>query len=238
MKTLSDLKIQIFADGANKQDMLDLYKNPAVKGFTTNPSLMKKAGITDYKTFAKDILTHIKDRGISFEVFADDLPEMTRQAMEIKSWGENVYVKIPVTNTKKQFTGPMLSELSSKGVKLNVTAIFTLKQVHEVVTSLKGDTPAIISVFAGRIADSGRDPIPMMKAALEICKMRKNTELLWASTRELFSIVQADQIGCDIITVTNDILKKLDLLGKDLEGYSLETVQSFYDDATKAGFKI
>ena len=234
----TELKIQLFADGANRQDILELYKNPMIKGFTTNPTLMKKAGISDYKAFALDILGEIKDRGISFEVFADEFDDMKRQALEIKSWADNVYVKIPVMNTKQTFCGPLLSELSEQGVKLNVTAIFTLEQVRDVVASLKGDTPAIISVFAGRIADTGADPVPVMRAALELCKMRPNTELLWASTRELFNVIEADRIGCDIITATPDILNKLKNLNKDLDAFSLETVKMFYEDATKAGFKI
>lgn len=234
----SDLKIQIFADGADKQDILELYKNPLIKGFTTNPTLMKKAGITDYKAFALDILKEIKDRGISFEVFADDFDNMKRQALEINSWGENVYVKIPVTNTKKEFSGQLISELSEQGVKLNITAILTLAQVRDVVTALRGTAPAIVSVFAGRIADTGVDPVPEMRAALAICRMRKNTELLWASSRELFNIIEADRMGCDIITVTRDFIGKLANLNKDLDEYSLETVKMFYEDATRAGFQI
>lgn len=238
MVKVSDLKVQIYADGADKKDMLELYKNPLVKGFTTNPSLMKKAGVSDYKTFALELLKEIPDRGISFEVFADELSEMEKQALEINSWGKNVYVKIPVTNTKKQSTAPIISNLSAKGVKLNITAIFTLDQVRDIVLALKGEAPAIISVFAGRIADTGRNPIPIMKACSSICKLRKNSELLWASTRELYNIFEADESGCDIITVTPDVIKKLNLVGKGMDEYSLETVKMFYDDATKAGFKI
>lgn len=238
MKKVSDLKVKIFADGADKKDILELYKNPAIKGFTTNPSLMKKAGVTDYKGFAKEVLSEIKDRSLSFEVFADDLDEMEKQALEIGSWAENVYVKIPVMNTKKQFAGPIISRLSEKGIKLNITAILTLSQVRDVMLALRGNTPSFISVFAGRIADTGVIPSPLMRAALELVQMNPSAELLWASTRELINIFEADELGCHIITVTRDILNKLNLVGKDLDEYSLETVKMFYEDATKVGYKI
>ncbi len=238
MKNLDFLKVKIFADGADKQGMIEMYNKPFIKGLTTNPTLMKKAGITDYESFAKDMLSIISDKPISFEVFSDEMKEMKRQALKIAKWGANVYVKIPVTNTKKESTCSLIKELSDMGVKLNVTAIMTLEQVRDVVLSLNSEVSSYVSVFAGRIANTGVDPIPIMSAAVEIAKLKSKAEVLWASPRELLNIFQANQIGCHIITVTNDILNKLDLVGYDLEEYSLDTVKMFYNDATAAGFNI
>lgn len=238
MKSISDLRIKIFADGADKAGMLEMHAKPYIKGFTTNPTLMRKAGISNYEAFAHDILAAIPDRPISFEVFSDEMAEMKPQALKIASWGPNVYVKIPVTNTKGVSSAPLIRELAREGVKLNVTAMCTLKQTLEVSAALAGGPPSVISIFAGRVADTGHDPVPLMSAAVEILRDHPNIELLWASPRELLNIFQADEIGCNIITVTNDILKKLALVGKDLTQYSLETVQLFYNDATSAGFKL
>jgi transaldolase len=238
MKKIEDLKIQIFADGADKAGMLEMHAKPYIKGLTTNPTLMKKAGITDYRAFCKDILTAIKDKPLSFEVFSDDFAAMERQALEIASWGENVYVKIPVTNTKQETCYGLVKKLAAQKVKLNVTAIMTLAQVRDVVAALNLDVPSYVSVFAGRIADTGRDPVPMMAAAVEQLKVAPAAELIWASPRELLNIFQADQIGCQVITVTNDILKKLSLVGYDLDKYSLDTVKMFYNDARVAGFQL
>mgnify|MGYP001403377103 FL=1 len=230
--------IKIFADGADKAGMLSMYKNPRIDGFTTNPTLMRKAGITDYMGFAKEILQTIDDKPVSFEVFADEFEEMERQAREIATWGSNVYVKIPVTNTKKLSSASLIKKLSAEGVQLNITAILSLEQVSEVAEALKNGSSSFVSVFAGRIADTGVDPVPLMKRALEILKPVSNAELLWASPREVLNVYQAESIGCHIITATNDILKKLDLKGKDLEEYSLETVQMFFDDAQQAGYRL
>lgn len=231
--------VKIFADGADRASMLELVKNPLVKGLTTNPSLMKKSGVRDYKAFCLDILSHIKTHPISFEVFADDFKEMHRQALEIKSWGSNVYVKIPITNSLGKSSIELIKTLSHQGVKLNVTALFTFEQVTETVRALTGGAPSIVSVFAGRVADTGRDPMPLMKASVELCKAAdKNIELLWASSRELFNVVQADIAGCHIITCTADIIKKMSLLNKDLTDLSLETVQTFKADAESAGFQL
>jgi transaldolase len=238
MKKVEDLKVQIFADGADKAGMLEMYAQPYIKGLTTNPTLMKKAGITDYRAFCKDILTHIKDKPLSFEVFSDDFAEMERQAMEIASWAANVYVKVPVTNTKRETCYELVKTLGARGVKMNVTAIMTLTQVRDVVTALNPIVPSYVSVFAGRIADTGCDPLPMMSAAVKMLKVAPAAELIWASPRELLNIFQADDIGCQVITVTNDILKKLSLVGYDLDDYSLDTVKMFYSDATAAGFKL
>lgn len=234
----SKLRIQLFADGADRKGMLDMYQNPRVAGFTTNPTLMRKAGISDYRAFAKDILSVIKDRPISFEVFADEFAEMERQALEIRSWGTNVYVKIPVTNTQRKPSYELIQRLSDAGVQLNVTALLTLEQVRAVAQALKNGAPSVVSVFAGRIADTGLDPMPLMAEALSILKVAPRAELLWASPREVLNIYQADQVGCHIITATNDLIKKLDLQGKDLAEYSLETVKMFYDDAKAAGFTL
>jgi len=238
MINLDSLKVQIFADGADKNGMLEMYNKPYIKGLTTNPTLMKKAGITDYESFAKDILKTVTDKPISFEVFSDDLDEMKRQALKIATWGNNVYVKIPITNTKKESTCALIKELSDSGVKLNVTAMMTLKQVREVVSSLNAEVPSYISIFAGRIADTGIDPVEIMAEAVVIAKEKPKAEVLWASPRELLNIFQADQIGCQVITVSNDILKKLDIVGYDLEDYSLDTVKMFYNDATAAGYSL
>lgn len=232
------LKVRIFADGADLKAIREAAANPMIKGFTTNPSLMRNAGVADYKAFALEVLKLVPDRDVSFEVFADDLPTMEAQAREIASWGQNVYVKIPVTNTKGEFTGPLLASLSRAGVKLNVTAVFTLEQVGKVAEALAEQTPAVVSVFAGRIADTGRDPIPVMTESLKLLRNRPKAELLWASPREVLNIFQADEIGCHIITITPDMLKKLSLTGKDLDEYSRETVVTFYKDAVSAAYTI
>ena len=238
MNRVEKLKVQIFADGADKVGMLEMYKKPFIKGLTTNPTLMKKAGIKDYEAFAKDILLEVKDKSISFEVFSDDLDEMEKQALKIATWGENVYVKIPVTNTKGIPTYSLIKKLSDKGVKVNVTAIMTLEQVRDVVLSLNQNIPSYVSVFAGRIADTGVDPVPLMSAAVQITSMNSKAEVIWASPRELLNVFQADEIGCQVITVTNDILKKLELVDYNLSTYSLDTVKMFYNDAVSAGFKL
>tara|TARA_B110000438_G_scaffold279966_1_gene304821 strand:- start:920 stop:1645 length:726 start_codon:yes stop_codon:yes gene_type:complete len=238
MTNINQLKVKLYADGADLDSMLDLYKDPNIKGFTTNPTLMKQVGITDYEKFARLVITSIPDRPVSFEVFADDLPSMLIQAKVISSWGSNVNVKIPITNTKGEFTGPIIKELSEEGVKLNITAIFTTEQVKEVAKNLSQDTFAIVSVFAGRIADSGLDPMPIMRECVEILSDLPKADLLWASPRELLNIIQADEVGCHIITATPGVLGKLKLLGKDLTEFSLETVKMFYNDATAAGYKI
>lgn len=233
-----DLNVKIFADGANLNEMLEVYKGGIVRGFTTNPSLMKKAGIDDYKKFAKKVLEEIKDLPVSFEVFSDDFEAMEREADVLSELGENVYVKIPIMNTKGESSIPLIKKLSGKGYHLNVTAIFTVNQVKEVVTALNPEVKSIVSVFAGRIADAGTNPMKLMMIISKLCKTNKGIELLWASCRELYNIVEADECGCEIITVTNDILKKLPTMGKDLYEYSLETVQSFYNDASSLGFSI
>jgi len=238
MSSFSNLKIKIFADGADKATMLRLYADSRIRGFTTNPTLMRKAGITDYEEFARDILASIPDRPISFEVFGDDFAEMERQARRIASWGKNVYVKIPVTNTRGESSLELIRHLTRSGVKVNVTALLTLAQVRDVAAALKGGVPAYISVFAGRIADSGRDPVPMMAAAVELVAPYRNIELIWASPRELLNIFQADSVGCHIITATSDVLKKMHVVGKDLTEYSLETVRMFYNDAVESGFVL
>ena len=238
MKRVEDLKVKIFADGADKAGMLDMYAKPYIKGLTTNPTLMKKAGITDYAAFCKDILKSIGDKSLSFEVFSDDFAEMEKQALEIASWGDNVYVKIPVTNTKQETCYALVEKLAARKVKMNITAIMTLAQVRDVVAALDPNVPSYVSVFAGRIADTGRDPVPLMAAAVEMLKVTPAAELIWASPRELLNIFQADEIGCQVITVTNDILKKLSLVGYDLDEYSLDTVKMFYKDAVEAGFKL
>ena len=238
MKKIEDLKIKIFSDGADKKDMLDMNSKTFIKGFTTNPSLMKKTGIKDYAAFAKDILSTIKKKPISFEVFSDDFDEMERQSIEIASWADNVYVKIPITNTKKQNSADLIKRLTEKKVKLNITAIMTLDQIKTVVKVLNEKVPSILSVFAGRIADTGRDPIPIMKDCLNEMKNNPNSELLWASCRELLNIIQADNICYCIITVTNYIINKLELINFDLEEYSINTVKTFYKDASEANFKI
>jgi transaldolase len=238
MPELDNLRVKIFADGADLDGILKLYRNPLIKGFTTNPTLMRKAGIDDYEGFARRLLELVPDRPVSFEVFADDFAEMARQARAISSWGRNVNVKIPVTTTEGLFCGPLIRMLSGEGVSLNVTAVMTLAQVRAVTQCLAPETPSIVSVFAGRIADTGVDPVPLMREAVEILRARPKAELIWASPRELLNIFQADAIGCHIITVTNDVLGKLKLVGKDLDAYSLETVAMFRTDAIAAGFTI
>jgi transaldolase len=238
MKSVSELRVQVFADGADKASMLDLYRQPYIKGFTTNPTLMRKAGITDYERFALDILQHIPDRPISFEVFADDEPEMERQARKIARWASNVYVKIPVTNTRREPMYDLIRRLSADGIQVNATALLALDQVRHVAEALQGGAPSYISVFAGRVADTGRDPVPLMKSALELMAPEPNCQLVWASPRELLNIFQADEIGCHIITVTSDVLKKVSLVGKDLHEFSLETVRMFHDDAAHSGYTL
>ncbi len=238
MTRLTDLKVKIFADGADRAGMLELYRNPVITGFTTNPTLMRNAGITDYEAFARDILAAIPDRPISLEVFSDDFAEMEVQARRIASWGENVYVKIPVTNTQGESSIGLVRALAKAGVKQNVTALMTLGQVREVAAALGSGPPACVSVFAGRVADTGRDPVPMMAAAVELLRPFPQLELIWASPRELLNIFHADQVGCHIITVTHDLLKKLSLVGKHLDEYSLDTVKMFRNDAVKAGFRL
>jgi transaldolase len=238
MKKVEDLKVKIFADGADKAGMLEMYAKPYIKGLTTNPTLMRKAGITDYKAFSLDILKSIPDRPLSLEVFSDEFAEMERQAMEIAGWGDNVYVKIPVMNTKREASYKLIEKLAAKKVRLNITALMTLTQVRDVVAVLDPHVPSYVSVFAGRVADTGRDPVAMMAAAVELLKVAPAAELIWASPRELLNIFHADSIGCHVITVTNDILKKLALVGKNLDDYSLETVKMFADDAIGAGYKL
>jgi transaldolase len=235
---VNELSIKIYADGAELDGIIEMAKNPLIKGFTTNPTLMRKAGITDYKKFAHEVIAAVPDRPISFEVFSDDLEEMYTQAMEIASWGGNINIKVPVTNTKNEFAGGLIKKLSSQGIFVNVTALMTLDQVNRVMDSLQGDAPAYISVFAGRIADTGRDPMPVMTEAANISRTRPGTEIIWASPRELLNVFQANDAGVQIITVANDILNKLSLVGKDLADYSLDTVKMFRNDAVKAGFSI
>lgn len=238
MKSVSELKVQVFADGADKASMLELYRQPYIKGFTTNPTLMRKAGVTDYERFAREILDHIPDRPICFEVLADDENEIERQARAIAAWAANVYVKVPVTNTRGKLMHKVIERLSGEGIPLNATAILAIDQVRHIARALHGGAPSFVSIFAGRIADTGRDPVPVMKAALEILADNPNSQLVWASPRELLNIFQAEEIGCHIITVTSDILGKIDLIGRDLHDFSLETVQMFYDDAARSGYRI
>lgn len=238
MKTVSELTVKIFADGADKAGMLEMYGKPFIKGFTTNPTLMRKAGISDYIEFAQDILQSITDRPISFEVFSDEFSEMELQARIISSWGKNVYVKIPVSNTRGEPSYDLVYRLSHSGVQVNVTAIMTLDQVRDVAAAVRGGVPSCVSVFAGRIADTGRDPLRIMIEALDLLSYSQGSELIWASPREMLNIFQADDIGCHIITVTNDILKKLDGVGKDLSEFSLETVKMFRNDAVAAAYEI
>jgi transaldolase len=236
--TIERLGTKIFADGAELRGMLELYKHPYIKGFTTNPTLMRKAGVTDYRQFARQVLRAIPDRPISFEVFSDDFADMERQAHDIATWGDHVYVKIPVTNTRREPSFDLIHRLAHADIKVNVTAVMTLSQVRSVAEALKGGAPSNVSMFAGRIADTGTDPVPIMKAAVEVLRAEPSAELIWASPRELLNVFQADEIGCPIITVTHDILKKLSLAGKDLDDYSLETVKMFYEDARAAGYSL
>ena len=238
MDFVSRRKIKIFADGADKAAILEMAGNPWISGFTTNPTLMRKAGVTNYEAFAKEVLAIIPNCPISFEVFSDDLQVMHAQALTIASWGGNVYVKIPVTNTKGESCQGLVRELAQSGVKLNVTALMALDQVRDIGAALANGGPSIVSVFAGRVADTGRDPVPMMAAALELLRSYPNVELLWASPRELLNVVQADAIGCHIITVTNDLLRKLSLIGKNLHDYSLDTVKMFHEDAAAAKYRL
>jgi transaldolase len=239
MKSLTDLKIQIYADGADKAGILDLYAKPYIKGLTTNPSLMKKAGIKDYEAFAKDILQSVTAKPISLEVFSDEFSEMRRQAAKIKSWGSNVYVKIPITNSRGESSLPLIKDLGQEGVKLNVTALFSLKQVMGVAAALNPAVPSVVSVFAGRIADSGVDPMPLMRACAPLLEGQPKAELLWASTREVLNIFQAEEVGCRIITVPHDIIAKaVKMLGMSLEALSLDTVKTFLKDSTDAGYKL
>jgi transaldolase len=236
--SVESLTVKIFADGADRAGMLEMYARPYIKGFTTNPTLMHKAGLTDYRAFAQSILEVIPDRPISFEVFSDEIEEMERQAREIARWGDNVYVKVPITNTRREPTTALVQRLSNDGVKVNVTAMMTLEQVRAVCAAVKDGAPSNVSVFAGRIADTGRDPVPLMAEAVKILREAPRAELIWASPRELLNVFQADAIGCHIITVTNDILKKLTLVGKELDDYSLDTVKMFFEDGKKAGFTL
>ncbi len=238
MLKVSDLTVKIFADGADKNGMLEMYEKEHIKGLTTNPTLMKKVGITDYRAFCKDILVTVTDKPLSFEVFSDDFDEMERQAIEIASWGDNVYVKLPITNTKGEYCYDLVEKLVKEKVKVNVTAIMTLDQVQNVADRLDPEVPSYVSVFAGRIADTGIDPLPIMETAVQILSLNATAELIWASPRELLNIFQADAIGCQVITVTNDILNKLSFVGYDLDEYSLDTVKMFYNDAVSAGFKL
>lgn len=238
VKSLSDLKVKIFADDADKATILDLCRRSYISGFTTNPTLMRKAGVSDYEAFARDVLNAVQDLPISFEVLADDFSEMEREARKIADWGTNVYVKVPVTNTRREPALDLIRRLARALIHVNVTAILTLQQVRDVCIALHGGAPSYVSVFAGRIADTGRDPLPFMQAALEVVRAHPNVQLVWASTRELFNIFQADAIGCHIITVTSDILQKFPLVGKDLEDLSQETVAMFYRDALKSGLTL
>ena len=238
MSDLKKLKIKIFADGADLEIIAEMAKNPLIKGFTTNPTLMRKSGVTDYKEFAQKVLHLVPGLPISFEVFSDDFLEMEEQAMEIASWGKNVYVKIPVTNTQGEFSGALVKQLASSGVQLNVKALMTVPQVEKILKCLSPKTPSVVSVFAGRIADTGRDPVPVMAEAVRVLRSNPGAELIWASPRELLNIFQADAIGCHIITATHDVLAKLSQVGKDLDIFSLETVKMFHGDAVSAKFSI
>jgi transaldolase len=233
-----DLKVKLFADGADRAGILRMYANQLIRGVTTTPTLMRQAGVTDDVAFAKDVVSAVPDRPISFEVFADEFAEMERQALKISGWGENVYTKIPVTNTRRERSLDLVCRLARRGVKLNVTALMTLEQVKEVAAALAGGPPAYVSMFAGRIADTGRDPVPIMAEALDILRAYPNIELIWASPRELLNIFQADSVGCHIITATHDLLHKLELVGKDLDDHSLDTVKMFHRDAAQAGYEL
>ena len=238
MRSVSELKIKLFADGANKAQILQAQANPLIKGFTTNPTLMRGAGVKDYETFAREVLAAITDKPISFEVFADEFPEMERQAHKIAGWADNVYVKIPITNTRKEPSQELIRRLSHSGVKVNVTAILSLDQVRGASEALAGGASSVVSVFAGRIADTGLDPVPLMAEAVAWVSQHQGIELLWASPRELLNIFQANDIGCHIITATDSVLSKLKVVGKDLDKYSLETVQMFYNDAAQSGYQL
>jgi len=232
------MNVKIFADGANKEVMLEMYKNPLISGLTTNPTLMKKSGVKNYKKFAQELTAEIKDMPLSFEVFSDELDIMEKQALKISSWGDNVYVKIPITNTKGDSTFNLIESLGKKGVKVNVTAIMTIEQVLNIIPAIKNCPNGYISVFAGRIADTGINPLPIMFDVVKTIEGYPNLEIIWASCRELYNIIQADKIGCQIITVPDSIIKKIPMINKDLNELSLETVKMFYDDATSSGFSI
>ena len=235
---VSERRIKLFMDGAYLADMKDAYARRLVQGFTTNPTLMRKAGVSDYEAFAREAIAAIPDLPISFEVFSDDFPSMEREARKIASWGGCTYIKVPITNTKGESSVPLIRRLAGDGLALNVTAILTLQQVKDVAAVLNPSVPSVVSVFAGRVADTGVDPVPMMREAVRILAPNPKAELLWASPRELLNLIQAEECGCHILTATNDLIKKLPLIGKDLGQYSLETVQMFYDDAQSAGFKL
>lgn len=235
---METLKVEIFADGADIESMVEISSKPYIAGLTTNPTLMRKAGITDYLKFAKDVLKEISDKPISFEVFSDDLEEMKTQGQKISSWGQNANVKIPITNTKGVSTKPVIEHLSSKGIVVNVTALMCPDQVSQVAGALNPEVPSYISVFAGRIADTGRDPMPIIRESVQLIKSNSLAKLIWASPRELLNVFQANEVGCHVITATNDILKKLSLINKDLNEYSLETVRMFYNDAKMSKFEI
>ncbi len=237
-KSVTELIIKLFADGADVATMRELHRNPLIRGFTTNPTLMRKAGVTDYRAFARDILQTIPDHPISFEVFSDEFAEMERQALEISQWGPNVYVKIPITNTRGESAYDLVRRLADQSVKVNVTAMLPLDQVVHILPALESVSSAYVSIFAGRIADTGRDPVPIMAAAVELLRPYPNIELIWASPRELLNVFQADAIGCHIITATHDILQRLHLVGKDLHSYSLDTVKMFHEDAQKAEYTL
>ena len=238
LRRLAELKIKLFADGADKTQILRFYANPLIRGFTTNPTLMRSAGVKNYEAFAREILDVIRDRPISFEVFADNFGEMERQARKIAAWGENVYVKIPISNTKRQSSMELAGQLAHSGVKVNITAVLTLDQVRAAANALTGGSPGIISIFAGRIADTGRDPVPTVAAAVDLVSAYSNIELIWASPRELLNIFQANDAGCHIITVPETILSKLETVGKDLDEFSLETVAMFHHDAARSGYQL
>ncbi len=238
LKSLTELKVKIFADGADKASMLEMYRNPLIKGFTTNPTLMRKAGVTDYTAFACDVLKTITDRPISFEVFSDEFDEMERQAHLISGWGPNVHVKIPITNTRGESALDLVRRLARAGIKMNVTAMLTLDQICGARDALAGGPPSFVSLFAGRVADTGVDPVPYMAQAVDLLRGHPHLQLIWSSPRELLNIFQADEIGCHVITVTNDLLKKLDLVGRDLTEFSLDTVKMFRNDAIKAGYVL
>lgn len=235
---LSDLRIQIFADGASRSEILEMYRLPWIRGFTTNPTLMRKDGVTDYEAFATGLIREIPDKPLSFEVVSDDFAEMERQAEKISGWGDNVYVKIPISNTAGDSACPLIRRLALRGIKLNVTAIMTVEQVKAAAAALADCPGAFVSVFAGRIADSGRDPLPLMTAALAALRPYPQLQLLWASSREILNILQAEGMGCHIITVTNDLLRKASCLGRDLDAFSLDTVKMFHDDAARAGYTL
>lgn len=238
VQKLEDLKIKIFADGADKASILELAKKPFIKGFTTNPTLMRKAGVADYEAFAKELLSVITDKSISFEVFSDEFDDMERQARKIASWADNVYVKIPITNTKGESSFDLVKKLAADGLHLNITAMFTIEQVKHILPALTSGIPSIISIFAGRIANTGRDPRPIMSEAAKLVSEVEGCELLWASSREFLNIFQAEEAGCHIITVTPDLLKSVETLGKDLTEYSLDTVKTFYEDGQRAGYQL